>query len=55
IDSCEVALDFTEEEWRLLDSGQKALCCEVMQEVFRNMSALGKARICSGLSSSKFF
>ncbi|KAM3848282.1 neurotrophin receptor-interacting factor homolog [Vipera latastei] len=37
----EVTVDFTEEEWRLLDSGQKALCIEVMQEVTVNMAALG--------------
>ncbi|KAM3848444.1 uncharacterized protein M6D78_005102 [Vipera latastei] len=36
----EVTLDFTEEEWRLLDPGQKALCKEVMQEFSRNMAAL---------------
>ncbi|KAM3848277.1 uncharacterized protein M6D78_004933 [Vipera latastei] len=36
----EVTVDFTEEEWRLLDSGQKALCREVMQEVSFNMAAL---------------
>ncbi|XP_039192490.1 zinc finger protein 287-like [Crotalus tigris] len=36
----EVTVDFTDEEWRLLDSGQKALCREVMQEVSINMAAL---------------
>ncbi|KAM3848279.1 uncharacterized protein M6D78_004935 [Vipera latastei] len=36
----EVTVDFTEEEWRLLDSGQKALCIEVMQEISVNMAAL---------------
>ncbi|KAM3845049.1 uncharacterized protein M6D78_002890 [Vipera latastei] len=36
----EVTVHFTEEEWRLLDSGQKALCIEVMQEVSINMAAL---------------
>ncbi|KAM3844426.1 neurotrophin receptor-interacting factor homolog isoform 2-T2 [Vipera latastei] len=36
----EVAVDFTEGEWSLLDSGQKALCMEVMLEVSRNMAAL---------------
>ncbi|KAK9405694.1 zinc finger protein [Crotalus adamanteus] len=36
----EVTVDFTDEEWKLLDSGQKALCREVMQEVSINMAAL---------------
>ncbi|KAM3845048.1 zinc finger protein 263-like [Vipera latastei] len=36
----EVTVDFTDEEWRLLDSGQKALCREVMQEFSRNKDAL---------------
>ncbi|KAK9405427.1 zinc finger protein [Crotalus adamanteus] len=37
----EVAVDFTEEEWALLDCGQKALCKEVMLEVSKNVAALG--------------
>ncbi|KAK9405429.1 zinc finger protein [Crotalus adamanteus] len=37
----EVAVDFTEEEWALLDSGQKALCKEVMLEVSSNMATMG--------------
>ncbi|XP_058026215.1 zinc finger protein 436-like isoform X2 [Ahaetulla prasina] len=37
----EVAVDFTEEEWALLDSGQKDLCREVMLEISKNMATLG--------------
>ncbi|XP_060549457.1 zinc finger and SCAN domain-containing protein 30-like isoform X1 [Pantherophis guttatus] len=46
----EVAIDFTEEEWALLDSSQKALCREVMLEVTRNMAALGDG---DGLENEK--
>ncbi|XP_039192496.1 zinc finger protein 287-like [Crotalus tigris] len=35
-----VTVDFTDEEWSLLDSGQKALCREVMQDVSINMDTL---------------
>uniref|UniRef100_A0A670ZSP2 KRAB domain-containing protein n=1 Tax=Pseudonaja textilis TaxID=8673 RepID=A0A670ZSP2_PSETE len=38
----EVTVDFTLEEWELLDSGQKTLCREVMWEILKNMAALGK-------------
>ncbi|XP_034280791.2 zinc finger protein 2-like [Pantherophis guttatus] len=37
----EITVDFTEEEWELLDSGQRTLCREVTLDAFRNMSALG--------------
>ncbi|KAM3848275.1 uncharacterized protein M6D78_004930 [Vipera latastei] len=36
----EMAVNFTEEEWSLLDSGQKALCREVIEEISTDMAAL---------------
>ncbi|KAK9405421.1 zinc finger protein 91-like [Crotalus adamanteus] len=36
----EMVVDFTEEEWALLDPRQRALCSEVLLEVSRNMAAL---------------
>ncbi|KAK9405700.1 zinc finger protein [Crotalus adamanteus] len=36
----EVTVNFTDEEWRLLDSGQKAFCRKVMLEIAGNMAAL---------------
>ncbi|XP_070592714.1 zinc finger protein 585A-like [Erythrolamprus reginae] len=37
----EVTVDFTLEEWELLDSGQKNLCTEVTQEILKTMALLG--------------
>uniref|UniRef100_A0A8C6VBU5 KRAB domain-containing protein n=1 Tax=Naja naja TaxID=35670 RepID=A0A8C6VBU5_NAJNA len=48
----EVAVDFTLEEWALLDwSQRRALCVEVTLEAFRNIIALGKSPLCSRFHS----
>lgn len=40
-------MDFTEEEWALLDFGQRALYIEVTLEAFKNIITLGKSVLCS--------